>query len=145
MQTMTNCIWFDGNAEEAVDFYLDTFKESKKGDVLRYGPDQPLPEGTVLTIDFELNDMKFLALNAGPEFKPTPGVSFMIGCETQDEIDHYWDRFCDGGETMACGWVIDRFGVTWQVTPECAREDAEVERHRGRPTRHAINDDDGET
>ncbi len=114
---MKTCLWFDGNADQAVDFYLSIFKDAKRTSQSTYGKDMPMEEGTTLTIEFELLGSPFLALNAGPEFQFSPAVSFMIPCEDQAEVDHYWDRLVEGGEPMACGWLRDRFGVTWQVVP----------------------------
>ena len=114
---MRTCLWFDGNAEDAVDYYLAIFKDAKKTSHTTYGPDMPMKEGTTLTIEFELLGTPFLALNAGDDFSFTPAVSFMIPCADQAEVDHYWDHLVEGGTTMACGWLTDRFGITWQVIP----------------------------
>jgi predicted 3-demethylubiquinone-9 3-methyltransferase (glyoxalase superfamily) len=120
MQTLKTFLWFDGNAEEAVDFWVSVFKDAKKGAVQRYGDSFPDAKrrGQVLTATMTLRGQEFVALNAGPEFKFTPAVSFMVTCETQQEIDEYWARLTDGGSTMACGWLTDKFGVTWQITPD---------------------------
>lgn len=119
MNKLTPCLWFDGNAEEAVNFYAKVFKDSKIKIISRYGDSGPMPKGTVLTIVFEINGMEMLALNGGPNYKFTPAVSFMIDCKTQEEVDYYWDSLLTGGgrEEM-CGWLTDRFGLSWQVVPE---------------------------
>jgi predicted 3-demethylubiquinone-9 3-methyltransferase (glyoxalase superfamily) len=118
-QKITNCLWFESNAEEAVKFYLSVFKKSKKGKVSRYGEGAPLPAGTVLTITFQIEGQEFLALNGGPHFKFNEAISFIIHCKTQKEIDYYWNKFIKGGGTESmCGWLKDKFGVSWQVVPE---------------------------
>ena len=115
------CIWFDHEAEEAVKFYVSLFNNGKIGKIARYGKasakESGQPEGSVLTVEFELDGNKFLALNGGSHFKLTGAISFIIDCATQEEIDHFWDAFADGGQTMQCGWITDKFGVTWQVVP----------------------------
>ena len=118
MKRITPCLWFDGNAEEAANFYVSIFRNSKITEVSRYGEAGPLPKGTVLTIAFELDGQAFTALNGGPQYKFTEAVSFQIYCETQDEVDHYWNGLLAGGgaESM-CGWLKDRFGLSWQVVP----------------------------
>ena len=120
MQPMKIFLWFDGNAEEAVDFWVSVFKDAKKGAVRKYGNSFPVEKwrGKVLTASFTLRGQEFVALNAGADFKFTPAVSFMVLCATQQEIDEYWAKLTDGGKTMACGWLTDKFGVTWQITPE---------------------------
>ncbi|UEG54608.1 VOC family protein [Mucilaginibacter daejeonensis] len=118
MQKITTFLWFDQNAEEAVNYYVSIFKDSQIKHIQRYGENMPLPAGTVLTVSFRLNEMDFIAMNGGPYTQFTPAVSFMIECETQDEIDHYWDHLLDGGKAMQCGWLTDKFGVTWQITPK---------------------------
>jgi predicted 3-demethylubiquinone-9 3-methyltransferase (glyoxalase superfamily) len=117
-QKISPFLWFDTQAEEAVNFYTSVFKDAKVGKVMRVGDAGPGPKGSVLTVEFELAGMNFVALNGGPQYKFTPSVSFMINCETQEEIDHYWDGLLEGGgTTQACGWLVDRYGVSWQVTP----------------------------
>jgi predicted 3-demethylubiquinone-9 3-methyltransferase (glyoxalase superfamily) len=117
------CLWFDHDAEEAARFYVSVFPNSRVNDVSRYpNSDNEIIHdraGTVLTVAFELDGQGFLALNAGPEFKFTPAVSFQIFCDTQDEVDHFWDKLSDGGDPAAqqCGWLADRFGLSWQVVP----------------------------
>lgn len=115
-------LWFDTQAEEAVDQYVSIFPNSKIGRVLRYGPAGPGPEGTVLTIDFELDGQRFVALNGGPDFTFNESVSFVVECATQEEVDRYWDRLIDGGEPEPCGWLKDRFGLAWQIVPTALLE-----------------------
>ena len=118
MKRITPCLWFDGNAEEAANFYVSVFRNSKITDVSRYGDAGPLPKGTVLTIAFELDGQAFTALNGGPQYRFTEAVSFQIHCETQDEVDHYWNGLLAGGGTESvCGWLKDRFGLSWQIVP----------------------------
>jgi len=117
MQKMSTCLWFNGQAEAAMDFYVSIFKNAKKTDVLRWGDVGPGPKGSVLTCSFELDGREFVALNGGPEFKFTPAISLVVNCETQAEVDHYWDKLLDGGKPMECGWLTDKFGISWQVTP----------------------------
>lgn len=113
-------LWFNGEAEEAVDFWVSVFKDAKKGAVRYYADSFPDPKwrGKVITASFTLRGQEFVALNAGPDFQFTPAVSFMVLCATQQEIDDYWAKLTDGGKTMACGWLTDKYGVTWQITPE---------------------------
>ena len=110
-------LWFDGQAEEAARFYTSIFKNSKLGDILYWGNTGPGPKGSVLTVDFELDGQKFVALNGGPEFKFTEAVSFEIECRDQEEVDMYWEKLSAGGEKSQCGWLKDRYGLSWQVTP----------------------------
>lgn len=112
-------LWFPMNAEEAVDFYVSVFPNSSIGFVSHYGPDSPGPEGTVMTIDFTLDGNRFTAINGGDQFPFTEAVSFLVECPTQDEVDRYWDALtADGGEEIQCGWLKDRFGLSWQIVPE---------------------------
>lgn len=112
------CLWFDTNAWDAVTFYTTVFNNVEKGKIAYYGEGGPMPKGSVLTIEFLIEGQEFLALNAGPNFKFNEAVSFMIKCETQEEIDYYWDKLTtDGGEEGQCGWVKDKFGLSWQVYP----------------------------
>jgi predicted 3-demethylubiquinone-9 3-methyltransferase (glyoxalase superfamily) len=122
MQKITPCLWFDNNAEEAVQFYTSTFKDSKIQNVSYYTEEGPMPAGTVLTISFLLYGQEFLALNGGPVFKFSQAISFVINCDTQEEIDYLWDNLSAGGETQQCGWLIDKFGVTWQIVPRVLDE-----------------------
>jgi predicted 3-demethylubiquinone-9 3-methyltransferase (glyoxalase superfamily) len=114
---ITPFLWFDSNAEEAVEFYLSVFKNSRRISELRNPGAAPGPRGGILTIDFELDGVRFTALNGGPDHKFNEAVSFFIRCQTQQEIDYYWERLTDGGTEVACGWLRDRFGLCWQVTP----------------------------
>jgi predicted 3-demethylubiquinone-9 3-methyltransferase (glyoxalase superfamily) len=114
---ITPFLWFDSNAEEAVDFYLSVFKNSRKLEVFRNNGAAPGPKGGVLTIAFELDGARFTALNGGPTYKFNESVSFVVRCDTQEEIDYYWERLTEGGAEIACGWLKDRFGLAWQITP----------------------------
>jgi predicted 3-demethylubiquinone-9 3-methyltransferase (glyoxalase superfamily) len=123
MQRITPFLWFDNNAEEAMNFYVSIFKNSKVLRVMRYGEAGPGPAGTVMTAEFELDGQQFVGLNGGPRFKFTEAVSFTVKCETQEEVDYYWDRLSeDGGEKSRCGWVKDKFGLWWQVEPNILGE-----------------------
>jgi predicted 3-demethylubiquinone-9 3-methyltransferase (glyoxalase superfamily) len=117
MQKVTPFLWFDGKAEEAARFYTSVFRGGKILDIMRYTEAGPRPKGEVLTVSFELFGQMFVALNGGPNYSFTPAVSFMIECETQEELDAYWDRLADGGKPIQCGWITDKFGLTWQITP----------------------------
>ena len=117
MQTITPFLWFNDNAEEAANFYLSVFKDGKISKVARYGEAGPGPAGSVMTIEFELRGQRFLGLNGGPHFKFTEAVSFVVSCETQQEIDDYWEKLSAGGSKSQCGWLKDRFGLSWQVVP----------------------------
>jgi predicted 3-demethylubiquinone-9 3-methyltransferase (glyoxalase superfamily) len=120
MQALKTFLWFNGNGEAAVDFWVSVFKDAKKGAVHYYSDSFPDAKwrGKVISASMTLRGQEFVALNAGPNFKFTPAVSFMVLCATQQEIDDYWAKLTDGGTTMACGWLTDKFGVTWQITPE---------------------------
>ena len=122
MQKITPFLWFDDQAEDAVNFYTSLFKNSKTGRILRYTEEAAeksgRPVGSVLTIEFEIEGQKFVALNGGPLFKFNESVSFVINCETQEEVNYFWGKLsADGGEESACGWLKDKFGLSWQVTP----------------------------
>lgn len=117
MQKITPFLWFDNQAEEAVKFYTSVFKNSHVETLARYGEEGPGESGSVMTAVFELEGQRFIALNGGPQFQFTPAISFVISCETQDEVDYYWDKLSEGGETNRCGWLADKFGVSWQVVP----------------------------
>jgi predicted 3-demethylubiquinone-9 3-methyltransferase (glyoxalase superfamily) len=122
MQKITPFLWFDHQAEDAAKFYTSIFKNSKIGRIFRYTEEAAekigRPVGSVLTIEFEIEGQKFVALNGGPRFKFTESVSFVVNCETQDEVDYFWDELtADGGEESACGWLKDKFGLSWQVVP----------------------------
>lgn len=118
MQTITPFLWFDNQAEEAMNFYLSIFKNSKQLSVARYGAGGPGPAGSVMTVSFELDGQRFVALNGGPLFKFTEAISFVINCETQEEVDWYWNNLtANGGQESMCGWLKDKFGLSWQVVP----------------------------
>ena len=117
MQKIHPMLWFDGQAEEAAQHYTSIFPNSKISRVTRYGAAGPLAEGTVMTVDFELDGQPFVALNGGPEFTFNESISFVVPCESQDEVDRFWERLIDGGEAQPCGWLKDRFGVSWQIVP----------------------------
>ena len=115
--TITPCLWFDGQAEEAAHFYTSVFKNSKITDVSRYGEGAPVPAGTALTVAFELDGRPFTALNGGPQFQFNEAISLQVPCETQDEVDEYWTRLGEGGAEGQCGWLKDRYGLWWQLVP----------------------------
>jgi predicted 3-demethylubiquinone-9 3-methyltransferase (glyoxalase superfamily) len=117
VQKITPFLWFDNQAEEAMNFYTSIFKNAKIGNVSRYGESGPGPKGSVMVASFELDGMHFTALNGGPQFKFTEAISFYVSCESQDEVDHYWDKLSEGGQTQRCGWLKDKFGVSWQIIP----------------------------
>jgi len=117
MTSISPCLWFDQNAEEAVAFYLSVFPAAKILSTTCYSDGAPAPAGSVMTITFELNGCTFTALNGGPYFSFSPAISFVIPCVDQTEIDYYWERLCDGGKPEPCGWLKDRFGVSWQLLP----------------------------
>lgn len=117
-QPIAPCLWFDGNAEEAVAFYTGIFKNSRILSTSHYGDTGPGPKGSVMTITFELAGQQFMALNGGPEFKFNEAISFMVNCDTQAEIDSYWEKLtAKGGKPVQCGWLTDRFGLSWQIVP----------------------------
>lgn len=122
MSGITPFLWFDHQAEEAMLFYTSIFPNSKVGTVTRCGEAGPGPAGSVLVVTFELNGLPFMALNGGPEYQFNNAISFMIHCETQEEVDHYWDRLVEGGQPIQCGWLTDKFGLSWQVTPNILNE-----------------------
>ena len=117
MHDITPCLWFDTEAEEAATFYTSIFPNSKITKITRYGSAGPRPEGMVMTVDFELDGQEFMALNGGPDFTFSEALSFQVFCESQDEVDAYWSELSDGGEQGPCGWLKDRFGLSWQVVP----------------------------
>jgi predicted 3-demethylubiquinone-9 3-methyltransferase (glyoxalase superfamily) len=122
MQTIHPMLWFDDQAQAAAELYTSIFPDSRIGTITKYGPAGPLPEGVVMTVDFELNGSRFVALNGGPEFTFNESVSFVVPCDSQKEIDRCWDRLVDGGQPAPCGWLKDRFGVSWQVVPTVLAE-----------------------
>ena len=121
MQKISPCLWFDDKGEEAAKFYISIFKDSKIGDVTRYGKEgyeiHGKEEGTVMTVEFEIEGQKFLGLNGGPIFKFNEAISFQVYCETQEEVDYYWEKLSEGGDEKAqvCGWLKDKYGVSWQI------------------------------
>jgi predicted 3-demethylubiquinone-9 3-methyltransferase (glyoxalase superfamily) len=117
MQKITPFLWFDGNAEEAMNFYVSIFKNSKVVSVTRYGEAGPGPKGTVMSATFQLEGQDFYALNGGPQFQFTPAISLFVNCETQQEVDELWERLSEGGRKDRCGWLQDRYGLSWQVIP----------------------------
>jgi predicted 3-demethylubiquinone-9 3-methyltransferase (glyoxalase superfamily) len=127
-QSLTPCLWFDTQAEEAARYYTGIFKKSKLGTITRYGEAgrevHGKPAGTVMTVEFELNGQPFTALNGGPDFKFNEAISFQIMCETQEEVDHYWNRLSQGGDpkSQQCGWLKDKYGLSWQVVPNALVE-----------------------
>lgn len=120
-QQMAICLWYDDQAEEAVNFYISIFEDSEIVEVSRFGTEgfeiHGKEEGTAMTVNFKLNGMNFIALNGGPKFKFNEAVSIVIYCDTQDEIDHYWTKLTENGEEGPCGWLKDKYGVSWQITP----------------------------
>jgi predicted 3-demethylubiquinone-9 3-methyltransferase (glyoxalase superfamily) len=118
MQKITPFLWFDSEAEDAAKFYCSIFKNSRIGRITYYGDAGPRPKGSVLTVEFTLDGVEFVALNGGPQFKFTEAVSFSVNCETQEDVDYYWDKLAaGGGEHGPCGWLKDKFGLSWQVSP----------------------------
>jgi predicted 3-demethylubiquinone-9 3-methyltransferase (glyoxalase superfamily) len=131
MQKITPFLWFNGRAEEAANFYTSIFKNSKIGSISRFGEKAHGEKGKVMTTSFELEGMEFVALNGGPEFSFTPAISFYVHCETQEEVDYYWEKLSAGGEKGQCGWLEDKFGVSWQIVPNILTElmsDADAEK-----------------
>jgi len=122
MQKITPFLWFDNQAEEAMDFYTSVFKNSKVGNVTRYGKAGPGPEGSVMTASFELEGLQFTALNGGPEFNFNEAISFVVDCKSQAEVDELWSKLSEGGQEGPCGWLKDRFSVSWQIVPSILPE-----------------------
>ncbi len=122
MQTITPFLWFDGKAEEAMNFYVSIFKNSQIVHVSRYGEGGPGVPGTVMSATFELDGQEFMALNGGPMFTFSPAISFFVKCETQAEVDHLWEKLSAGGSTERCGWVKDKYGLSWQIIPNILGE-----------------------
>jgi predicted 3-demethylubiquinone-9 3-methyltransferase (glyoxalase superfamily) len=118
MQKITPCLWFDTEGEDAAKLYTSLFPNSRIGKVARYGSAGPRDEGTVMTVEFELDGQQFVALNGGPDFKFNEAVSFQVSCEDQEEVDRYWSALSEGGEEGPCGWLKDRFGLSWQIIPQ---------------------------
>jgi predicted 3-demethylubiquinone-9 3-methyltransferase (glyoxalase superfamily) len=117
MHEITPCLWFDTEGEEAAKLYTSVFPNSRIVDVAHYGKAGPRPEGTVMTVSFELGGQKFLALNGGPEFTFSEAISFQVSCKTQDEVDAFWTKLSEGGDEGPCGWLKDKYGVSWQIIP----------------------------
>ena len=117
MQKITPFLWFDGKAEEAMNFYTSIFKNSKIGRITRYGDAGPGPKGAVMSATFQLDGQEFMALNGGPQFKFTEAISFFVNCETQEEVDELWEKLSDGGQKSRCGWLKDKYGLSWQIIP----------------------------
>jgi predicted 3-demethylubiquinone-9 3-methyltransferase (glyoxalase superfamily) len=117
MTKISPFLWFDSEAEQAMNFYTGIFKNAKVLGVNRYGEGAPLPKGTLMTARFELEGLRFTALNGGPLYTFSQAISFVVDCETQEEVDHYWENLSAGGKQQQCGWLIDKFGVTWQIVP----------------------------
>ena len=117
MQKITPFLWFDNQAEEAMNFYVSVFKNSKRGRISRYGEAGPGPKGTVMVATFQLEGQEFIALNGGPHFKFTEAISLVVNCETQDEVDAFWEKLSEGGSKGQCGWLKDKYGLSWQIVP----------------------------
>ena len=122
MQKMSTCLWFDSQAEEAAKFYISVFKNGSIGHIARYGKEgfeyHGRPEGSVMTVEFEVNGQKFIGINGGPMFKFNEAISLVVYCESQKEVDEYWQKLtADGGQEVQCGWLKDKFGLSWQITP----------------------------
>lgn len=118
IQKITPFLWFDSQAEEAAKFYVSIFNDSKITNISHYGEGAPVPAGTVMTVAFEIEGQQFTSLNGGPLFSFSEAISFVVHCKTQEEIDHYWEKLTDGGEESQCGWLKDKYGVSWQVVPD---------------------------
>jgi predicted 3-demethylubiquinone-9 3-methyltransferase (glyoxalase superfamily) len=116
-QRITPCLWFDGQAEEAANFYVSIFRNSRITTISRYGDAGPGPKDSVMVVGFELDGQSFTGLNGGPMFKFNEAISMVVNCDTQGEVDHYWDKLAEGGQPSQCGWLKDRFGVSWQIVP----------------------------
>ena len=117
MQKIATCLWFDGQAEEAARFYTSIFENSKMGEVQRYGDAGPGPKGTAMSVTFEIEGREFMGLNGGPQYKFTPAISFFVNCRNQQEVDALWTKLLEGGTPVQCGWITDKFGVSWQIVP----------------------------
>jgi predicted 3-demethylubiquinone-9 3-methyltransferase (glyoxalase superfamily) len=117
MQKIAPFLWFDNKAEEAAVFYTSVFKNSKMGNVMRYGEAGPGAKESVMSVEFEIEGVKFMTLNGGPMFAFSPAISFFVNCQTQDEVDELWAKLSEGGQIQQCGWLQDKFGVTWQIVP----------------------------
>jgi predicted 3-demethylubiquinone-9 3-methyltransferase (glyoxalase superfamily) len=122
MQKITSFLWFDMQAEEAARFYVSVFKNSKVTGVVPYGEGGPMPKGTVMTVSFILDGQEFVALNGGPEFTFSPAISFVVNCDTQEEVDEFWEKLSEGGHAVQCGWITDKYGLSWQIVPKILPE-----------------------
>lgn len=122
MRKITPCLWFDNQAEEAMNFYVSLFKNSRILSLTRYGEGGPGPQGTIMTASFQLDGQELMALNGGPYFKFTEAISLFVNCETQAEVDELWDKLSEGGEKEQCGWLKDRYGLSWQIVPTALGE-----------------------
>ncbi len=123
MQKIATCLWFDGKAEEAMNFYMSVFKNGNVVNVMRYGEARPGPKGSVLAVTFELEGQEFMGLNGGPHYQFTPAISMFVKCQTQAEVDDYWEKLlAGGGKPMQCGWLTDKYGVSWQIVPTALGE-----------------------
>jgi predicted 3-demethylubiquinone-9 3-methyltransferase (glyoxalase superfamily) len=116
-QKITPFLWFDNQAEDAANFYASIFKNSKVGNISRYGDAGPGPKGSAMTVDFQIEGQEFVALNGGPHFKFTEAISFVVNCETQEEVDEFWEKLSEGGQKSQCGWLKDKYGLSWQIVP----------------------------
>jgi predicted 3-demethylubiquinone-9 3-methyltransferase (glyoxalase superfamily) len=117
MQKITPFLWFNDKAEEAMNFYVSIFKDSKAVSISRYGDSGPGPKGSVMVAKFQIEGQEFIALNGGPQFTFSPAISFVVNCKTQEEIDHFWEKLSEGGAKSQCGWLTDKFGLSWQIVP----------------------------
>ena len=122
MQKITPCLWFDTEGEKAAEFYTSIFPNSRIVEVTRYGSAGPRPEGSVMTVSFELDGQRFIALNGGPDFTFNEAISLEVDCDSQDEVDSYWNALTEGGEEGPCGWLKDKYGVSWQIVPKVLTE-----------------------
>ncbi|WP_261575397.1 VOC family protein [Frankia gtarii] len=133
MSSITPCLWFDDQGEQAAEFYTSIFPNSKITNIARFGPGGPRPEGTVMTVQFELDGREYVALNGGPAFTFTEAISLQVFCGSQAEVDEYWARLTDGGQESQCGWLKDRYGLSWQIVPTALGEllgDPDLDRAR---------------
>lgn len=122
MQKITPCLWFDSQAEEAAKFYVSIFKNSKIDRITRYGEVGPGPKGSVMTVEFQLEGQDFIGLNGGPHFKFTEAISLSVDCKAQEEVDQLWEKLSEGGEKVQCGWLKDKYGLSWQIVPRVLSE-----------------------
>jgi len=133
-QKITTCLWFDGRAEEAATYYVSVFRSGRILETVHWGKTGPGKEGAVLTVRFEIGGQEFLALNGGPQYHFTPAISLSVDCKTQQEVDAYWEKLTDGGKPVQCGWLTDKFGVSWQIVPDILPK-ALVDKDRARADR----------